>query len=223
MSRAARPAAVATGVVLAVAFLGIAVRILLVPAYTSLLVGAVDSAALADLPQEQTLELAEEVRAYVAGAPGATLPATLPDGRPAFDAKAVSHLDDVRDVLRGALVATVAAALVAGVALGMLAARGRADALALALRAAAWALGGLVAFALLVALADFDRFFAGFHALFFEAGTWQFAADALLIRLFPEPFWAASGAAWGALVLASAGACGLLARAVRRRSSAMGA
>jgi hypothetical protein len=42
-----------------------------------------------------------QVRAYVVGTPGATLPSALDDGRPAFDAKAVEHLEDVRDVLAG--------------------------------------------------------------------------------------------------------------------------
>jgi integral membrane protein (TIGR01906 family) len=58
----------------------------------------------------------------------------------------------------------------------------------LLLRAAA--VVGLVALALGAFFAvDFDVAFAAFHALFFQAGTWEFGPDSNLIRLFPEAFW----------------------------------
>ena len=60
--------------------------------------------------------------------------------------------------------------------------------------------GGLVlaAFCALGAWAaiDFDGLFAAFHSLFFQAGTWTFPYDSLLITLYPTAFgwaWAASG------------------------------
>ena len=46
------------------------------------------------------------------------------------------------------------------------------------------------------ALLDFDAAFAAFHAIFFESGTWTFAADSLIIQLFPVRFWAARGLRW---------------------------
>ncbi len=217
MSSSRRLAGVLLGLLLAIALLGGAVRILLAPAYTRTLVIAADAPALTGLSAEQTLSLAEEVRAYVVGTPDATLPATLADGRPAFDEKAVAHLDDVRDVMDGARAATVVAGVLAAAGFGVLAWRRNDAVFTLALRVAGLALAGLVILALLVGLLDFDRLFAGFHELFFEAGTWQFAADALLIRIFPEPFWAASGVAWGVLLLAAAAACGLFSRFVGRR------
>ena len=64
-------------------------------------------------------------------------------------------------------------------------------------------------FVLLAAAAavfDFSAFFTAFHGLFFEAGTWTFPYDSLLIRLFPESFWVAAGVGWAALVLTIAGA-----------------
>lgn len=188
-----------------------------VPSYTGMLVVRVDAPVRADLRIDATRAHAEQVRAYVAGTPGAALPEKLDDGRPAFDEKAVSHLDDVRTVLSGARIATVVGALAALLWIAGTLVTRKDRALAFSLTAAAWAVAAVVVAAALAALLDFVRFFAAFHALFFEAGTWQFAADALLIRLFPEPFWAISGAVWGVLALAGAGTLGASARLVRSR------
>ena len=188
-----------------------------VPSYTGMLVVRVDAPARAGLGIDTTRARAEQVRAYVAGTPGAALPETLDDGRPAFDEKAVSHLDDVRTVLSGARVATAVAALAALLWIAGTLVTRKNRALAFSLTAAAWAVAAVVVAAALAALLDFARFFEAFHALFFEAGTWQFAGDALLIRLFPEPFWAISGAVWGVLALAGAAILGASSRLVRSR------
>jgi integral membrane protein (TIGR01906 family) len=193
------------------------------PPYTAFLVVRVDAPTLADLDAEATRAVAEEVRAFVGGASGATLPETLDDGRPAFDAKAVAHLDDVRKVLRAARLATLFAVIVAGAWVLWAYRRRHARALATSLTASAWIVAGVVALAGIAALTDFGWFFTAFHGLFFEAGTWQFPADALLIRLFPEPFWAASGATWGALALAGAAVLGILGRRARTLLVAGGA
>jgi len=58
-----------------------------------------------------------------------------------------------------------------------------------------------VVLAAVAAVTDFDTFFSAFHGVFFAEGTWTFPYDSLLIRLFPEPFWAVSGASWAGLVL----------------------
>ena len=60
-----------------------------------------------------------------------------------------------------------------------------------------------VAAAVLAVLAvlGWDRFFTGFHALFFEQGTWQFYLDDALIRLFPAQFWMDAGIAVGVIIL----------------------
>ena len=63
-------------------------------------------------------------------------------------------------------------------------------------------IGGVV-LALLVGVTDFNAFFAWFHSLFFADGTWTFPYEALLIRVFPLPFWITAAATWGALVLMS--------------------
>jgi integral membrane protein (TIGR01906 family) len=217
MTPALRATSVGAGVALALVALGVPLLLMMLPAYTSALVVRVDAPALADLDVGQARDRAEEVRAFVAGVPDATLPTSLDDGRPAFDESAISHLDDVRVVLDGARVATLAAALAAAAWIAWTLRARRQRALAFSLILGAWSVTALVALATVVAITDFDDFFAGFHALFFEAGTWQFPADALLIQLFPEPFWAISGAAWGTLALAGGLLLGILGRRVRTR------
>ena len=201
------------GLALALLVLGGSVRMLTAPFVTTALVDHAGSAQFTGLGPTATHELAQQVRAYVTGANAGPLPESV-GGRAGFSADAVAHLDDVRTVLRlaGWVTLALAAAVAAWVASRLRG--GRRDLVARAMRfGAAWSTG-LTGLAALVAAVDFDRFFAGFHALFFEAGTWQFPAADLLIQLFPEAFWSAAGVAWGALVVAGALALALGARAV---------
>jgi integral membrane protein (TIGR01906 family) len=139
--------------------------------------------------------------------------ATLPTGMPAFAAREIAHMQDVRDLM-SALVLAWAIALAALIA-AWLATRGRAGARA-ALRAGLRA-GAVAAIALLAALgvfmlADFDAFFTAFHGLFFEGDSWRFATDDTLRRLYPDAFWGISGGVLAGLTIAQALA---LARAAR--------
>lgn len=222
MTGGVRAVSLVAGIAMALVAVGAPVLLMTVPAYTQALVMHVDAPGRAGLGEAETRELAEQVRAFVAGEPERALPATLPDGRPAFDEKAVSHLEDVRAVLAGARVATVVALAVALAALAWLVWSRRFRPLGVALAVACAMTTALTAVAVLLALLDFGWFFAAFHALFFEEGTWQFAPDALLIRLFPEPFWVVSGAVWGGLALLSAALMGLAARAMLGRRESEG-
>ncbi len=216
-----RTATVLGGVALTLTVFGFSFQPLLSPAYTEALVGAVDAPGRTGLSPEHVRELADDVRAFVAGVPGVELPDRLPDGRPAFGPDAVAHLDDVREVVVGArIIAWVALALsCAWAAWCLLGGADRRMMLARSLRGAALASASFVTVAALVAVADFDAFFAGFHDVFFEPGTWTFPADALLVRLFPEPFWVASGICWAALGLLGAAFLGMCAWAIRRSSA----
>jgi integral membrane protein (TIGR01906 family) len=78
---------------------------------------------------------------------------------------------------------------------------------------AVWIVIG-IAVAALLAMMDFDRFFADFHGLFFESGTWQFPSGDLLIQLFPEPFWMSTAVLVAALSLVGAVALTLFSRAI---------
>lgn len=205
MSAGWRFASVAAALVLVLVALGVPLLLMLMPPYTAVLVVQVDAPARTGLGEDTTLELAEDVRAFVAGRAAVVLPAALEDGRAAFDEEAVGHLDDVRRLLGAARIATfVALALAAAWVLTAIRA-GRRRELARSLLTAAWTSIGLVVLAGSAGLFDFSWFFAAFHGLFFEAGTWQFPAEALLINLFPEPFWVTSAIAWGVGVLLMAG------------------
>lgn len=207
------------GVGLALLVVGLSLQLLLLPAYTRVVVSRVGSAGLAGLDPQRTLELAEEVRAYVTTPDPPALPAIV-DGRPGFDERQTPHLDDVRAVMIPATWLTWA--LAAG-AVVWCAAAWRSYAARSALRRAVFGagVGLLVAVPLLgvAGLADFDALFARFHALFFAAGTWQFYADDLIIQLFPEAFWAVSGLVWGLLIAVTAGAMTLAARLLGGREA----
>ena len=128
--------------------------------------------------------------------------ASLDGSAPILDASERSHMRDVGGLVR-VLAALEAGALVALLLAGWLlrgegTRRGR-----LLLRAAA--LVGLVALALGIFFAvDFGVAFASFHAIFFQAGTWEFGPDSNLIRLFPEAFWFETSLLAGLSIVVSA-------------------
>jgi len=197
--------AVVISALIAVTVIGLTVMLLMTPQFVRWRVDAGDSAELTGLGREATLEAAEAVRLFVVeeGAPG--LPAVI-DGVAAFDEAAVSHLVDVREVIIGARWMTVmlGIACVAWVLVRIRSPHGRAL-VRFALRSAAGLLVLGLAAATVVGATSFGVLFTWFHGLFFEAGTWTFPADALLIRVFPLPFWMDAAGSWTALVLTSAG------------------
>ncbi len=122
--------------------------------------------------------------------------ARLQTGAPAFDADEVSHMSDVRDVVRALMVAWSISVIVLAIILYRL---GLAR-LNRPLRVGAWlTLGAFLLVGLVSALA-FDSVFTYFHEALFEDGTWTFPTGSTLIGLYPERFWIT---ATGALVLLS--------------------
>lgn len=126
--------------------------------------------------------------------------AKLPNGEPAFTAREIKHMQDVR-----VLMATVfPLALLIGSVLIILAIVLRAspayhDAMPQGLRAGSILtlilLAGLVAYILI----NFDAFFLQFHQLFFEGDSFAFRYDDTLIRLYPEQLWNDAAILIGAL------------------------
>ena len=195
--------------------LGTTVGLVSAPGVTAALIRANRTWLVTGMTPEATVRLADGVRSWVASRPddedraaGQAMKSFLPDE--------VSHLADVRTLMNGARTATgVAAAVLAVWLVACLVSRRW-----LRLRTGI-AAGGLTAVALvgvvaIAALFDFSSAFAAFHGLFFDAGTWEFSADSLLIRVFPGTFWASAGALWGTLTamggLALFGASRLLPR-----------
>ncbi len=208
-------------IVAATAFLvalGLSVSILLMPWFTYLMVPASGATELTGLSTTRVREVAEEVRYFIAHRDAPPLPAVV-DGAPGFDASSVSHLEDVRDVVIGARWVTLIATLILGIAAAEALSRGELLGVSGGLRTAGWSTFGVVLLAALAGTVDFDAFFTAFHGVFFKAGTWSFPADALIIRVFPLPFWSAAALAWAVLSLLIAGvlvAGGFLGKRVAR-------
>lgn len=206
--------AAVVGVLWAAVVLGVAVIILTMPAYTSVASQALGIPETAGLPPQDVTALSEQVRALVADRDYEPLPRAW-KGEPAFDPAAVSHLMDVRSVIAGSRSAVAWIALVLAAYIWWCVARQRLESLARSMRSGALVLAVCTALALVVAVTSFDVLFTAFHGVFFAAGTWVFPEDSLLIRLFPERFWIASGAAWAALVFAGAAVLAVIARLLR--------
>ena len=206
------------GIVLALLVVGLGVIALASPGLTRTLVVWSGAPALSGLTTAEAVDTAEEVRRYVTGSSVGPLPERVA-GRIAFDAEAVEHLDDVRDVLsfNRRAVAVCAALAAAWVAFAL--ARKRRRGLADGLLSAAVVTLGIVAGAAILGVIDFDRLFSGFHGLFFAPGTWQFSSESLLIQLFPLRFWVAMAALWALLSLAGAAVLFVASRSLIRERS----
>lgn len=189
--------------------------LLTTPGCVRVLVLLVDSAEETGLGEQATLDIAEDVRRFVVDPDAPPLPAAI-DGMPAFDTAAVAHLVDVCKVMVPVRWLTLGlfAAVVGWVLLRWRTIAGRQAMAAASGVASAVMLGG-GALALVIGVVDFNAFFTWFHSLFFAKGTWVFPYEALLIRVFPPPFWIAAGAAWGILVLIAAAVLCWLARRMR--------
>jgi integral membrane protein (TIGR01906 family) len=116
--------------------------------------------------------------------------AKLPNGEPAFNAREIKHMLDVRVLMAKVF----PLALIIGGALIVLAIVFRKnqtyrDTMPQGLRAGATLtlilLAGLIAYILI----NFDAFFLQFHQLFFEGDSFAFRYDDTLIRLYPEQLW----------------------------------
>jgi integral membrane protein (TIGR01906 family) len=115
--------------------------------------------------------------------------ARLPDGRPAFTEREIEHMADVRRVFGRALrLQLVAVAALALAALALSRTRLR-HAVPLGLMLGALLTLAVAVLAIPVILLGFEGFFARFHEVFFDPGTWRFPSSDTLIRLYPERFW----------------------------------
>ena len=140
------------------------------------------------------------------------------DGTVAFNAREVSHMDDVKLVYDQLTSATLIAFVVAVAAAYVLIRLGR-----LALVWGALSDGSLFTLCVLVILGawmavGFDAFFTAFHGIFFAGGTWLFEYSDTLIRLFPLQFWADAGLIIAVGVGVLAFALALFTRALQKRT-----
>ena len=117
---------------------------------------------------------------------------------------------DVGGVVRGLLLLDVLALFMA--VLGWRRLRGERRRRGWLMLVAAGSLGALAIVLGAFFAVAFDAAFAAFHAIFFEAGTWQFGPDSNLLRFFPQPFWFEMALVAGATIVLGALVVALLAR-----------
>ncbi|HTP00581.1 MAG TPA: TIGR01906 family membrane protein [Anaerolineales bacterium] len=120
----------------------------------------------------------------------------FPDGKPLFNERELSHMEDVKHVVQGTFRAWYISLAVLAV-LGIWAWRaGQMRMYLRGLKRGGWLtiafaalIGTIVAIGILIDPDVFWNFFAWFHSLFFQGNSWIFEFSDTLIRLFPIRFW----------------------------------
>lgn len=111
------------------------------------------------------------------------------------------HMRDVKRVFDGAFIVTIACFVFSGTVLRKLEERRR----RVVGRRAVWALFGVCGVMLLLGVAaGFSNLWTWFHLVIFPQGNWQFAADSMLITLYPLGYFRTLAVAILLLVLAIA-------------------
>jgi integral membrane protein (TIGR01906 family) len=114
---------------------------------------------------------------------------TLPDGTALFNERELSHMLDVKKVVKPVLwIGYAVWFLVLGIGLWARFGGGWPEYLR-GLGRGGWLTVGIVAFIGIFAGISFWQFFTLFHGLFFSGNSWLFEYSDSLIRLFPLPFW----------------------------------
>ncbi|MGO4856476.1 TIGR01906 family membrane protein [Arthrobacter sp. 2MCAF14] len=125
------------------------------------------------------------------------------NGEKLFKEGEVSHMADVKTVMLSAFGAGALMIIIGIIAMIYLRKRSTGG-----IRRGLFA-GSIVTLVLILGLGTlaalgWQQFFTDFHHIFFANGTWTFALDDTLIRLFPGQYWMDSGIAIGALVFITA-------------------
>lgn len=114
---------------------------------------------------------------------------TFDDGEAVFNARELSHMEDVKEVVTGMRVAMVVLVVLLLIISLVMIRRNNKNMLIKAFNHGGWATIGLIVAILIFVALNFDSLFTWFHQIFFESGTWQFHPSDTLIRLFPVRFW----------------------------------
>ncbi|RLC83129.1 MAG: TIGR01906 family membrane protein [Chloroflexi bacterium] len=139
---------------------------------------------------------------------------------PIYNERELAHMEDVKGVMRGALLVQRGALIVALLCLSVLGVWREIRAMAKAILAGSAGLIGFVSVVGLTAALNFNLFFTLFHRLFFEGNSWLFAYTDSLIQLYPLPFWVDATRQWlsfslGISVLLGVGSAFLLRKSPR--------
>lgn len=125
------------------------------------------------------------------------------NGEKLFKEGEVAHMADVKTVMLSAFGAGTLMIIIGIIAMLYLRKRSTGG-----IRRGLFA-GSIVTLVLILGLGTlaalgWQQFFTEFHRIFFANGTWTFALDDTLIRLFPGEFWMDAGVVIGALVFVTA-------------------
>jgi integral membrane protein (TIGR01906 family) len=128
---------------------------------------------------------------------------SFPGGEPLFNERELSHLRDVKVVIKG-LYRVAWAGLVMGLAAAFWSYREKDWGLLIqAVSSGGWLTVGMVVLIITLSVLNFQSFFFKFHRVFFEGDTWLFYNSDTLIRLFPLRFWRDAFLLFGGLSLAA--------------------
>lgn len=108
---------------------------------------------------------------------------------PLYTPSEINHLHDVKtitDIIHSTAVFTTA---LLGIYAYYAYVNQQLDTFFKSIRSTAWRVIITLAVIALYILISWQQFFITFHRLLFRPGTWTFAVDSSLIRLFPEQFW----------------------------------
>ena len=113
-----------------------------------------------------------------------------------LDTLMLSHLKDCTPIFEGVRQLFLILLVISAILIILTGIFGRKKGLSnLLLHSSLLAIVVIVAFGMWVSF-SFNSFFTWMHSLFFASGTWTFAADSLLICMFPQNFWIGMGVVW---------------------------
>jgi integral membrane protein (TIGR01906 family) len=114
---------------------------------------------------------------------------TFPDGTPLYNERELSHMQDVKNVVRPGLwigYCTWAILVIFGIWAYF---KGWWRTYLQGIQRGGWVALGIAGTITILAIVSFWQFFTILHSLFFSSGTWMFFYSDTLIRLFPLRFW----------------------------------
>lgn len=115
---------------------------------------------------------------------------TFPDGERMYNHRELKHMEDVKQVTRGAMAVWMTVIVIVAASCVALARQPETlPALRGGLLLGSGITIGLLLLMVLYILINFNTFFVQFHQVFFEGDTWLFEYSDTLIRLFPVKFW----------------------------------